>query len=86
MQSSFTAARCHEYCLFSAGAELEKRRPDTWLSCTKETERRQHLRIGWRVNYMKLIGTNSGARKLAEWIIRLGRLDQFSLAKRLLYS
>jgi hypothetical protein len=56
------------------------------LFCIEEVERRQHLRVGRRVNYRELIGTNSGARKLAEWIIRSGRLGQFSLAKRLLYS
>ena len=36
------------------------------LFCTNETERRQHLRVGQRMDYQQLIGTNSGARKLAE--------------------
>jgi hypothetical protein len=54
--------------------------------CTEEAGRRQHLRIGGRLDYRQLIGTNNGARKLAEWIVRLGRIGQFSLARRLLYS
>jgi hypothetical protein len=53
---------------------------------TEEVERRQHLRTGWRLDYQQLIGTNRGAKKLAEWMIRSGRLGQFSLAKRVLYS
>jgi hypothetical protein len=56
------------------------------LFCTDEAERRQHLRTGWRIDYQQLIVTNSGAKKLAEWMIRSGRLGQFSLARRLLYS
>jgi hypothetical protein len=56
------------------------------LFCTKEAERQQYLQVGRRVNYRELIGTNSGARELAEWIIRLERLGQFSLAECLLYS
>jgi hypothetical protein len=33
------------------------------LFCTQEAEPRQYLRVGRRVNYRELIGTNSGARK-----------------------
>jgi hypothetical protein len=56
------------------------------LFCTEEAGRRQRLRTGGPVDYQQLIGTNEGARKLAEWMIRSERLGQFSLAKRLLYS
>jgi hypothetical protein len=56
------------------------------LFCTEEAERRQHLRTGRRLDYQQLIGTSSGAKRLAEWMIRSGRLGQFSLARRLLYS
>ena len=56
------------------------------LYCTEEAERRQHLRTGQRLDYQQLIGINSGAKKLTEWMIRSGRLGQFTLAGRLLYS
>jgi hypothetical protein len=56
------------------------------LYCTEEAERRQHLRTDGRVNYQQLIGTNEGAKRFSEWMICTGRLGQFSLAMRLLYS
>jgi hypothetical protein len=56
------------------------------LFCTKEAERHRHLRTNGRVDYRRLIGTNEGAKKLTEWMMRSGRLGQFSLAKRLLYD
>jgi hypothetical protein len=59
-------------CRCGAGEETPRH---IALFCTDEAERRQQL-----------IGTNSGAKRLAEWMIRSGRLGQFSLAKRLLYS
>ena len=70
-------------CRCGAGEETPRHMS---LYCTEETERRQHLRTGRRLDYQQLIGTNSGARKLAEWMIRSGRLGQFTLARRLLYS
>jgi hypothetical protein len=42
------------------------------LFCTEEAGRRQHLRTKGRLDYQQLIGINNGARKLAEWVIRLG--------------
>jgi hypothetical protein len=56
------------------------------LYCTKEAERHQFLRTDGRRHYRRLVGTNEGARKLTEWMIRSGRLGQFSLAKKLLYN
>jgi hypothetical protein len=56
------------------------------LFCAKEARGWQHLRVDRRPDYWQPIGTNKGARKLAEWIIRLGKIGQFSLARRLLYS
>ena len=56
------------------------------LFCTEEAGRRQHIRVGGRLDYQQLIGTNRGAKALAEWMIRSGRWSQFSLARRLLYS
>ena len=46
----------------------------------EEAKRRQHLQKGQRLDYQQLIRTNSGAKKLAEWMIRSERLGQFSLA------
>jgi hypothetical protein len=56
------------------------------LYCIEEAERRQGLRTNRRIDYQQLIGTASGAKRLAEWMIRLGRLGQFSLARTLLYN
>ena len=56
------------------------------LFCTDKAERQQRLRMDGRVNFQQLIGTNSGAKRLAEWMIRSGKLGQFALARRLLYS
>lgn len=56
------------------------------LYCTEEAERWQDLCTNSRVDYQSLIGTAMGARKLAEWMIRSGRLGQFSLARSLLYN
>ena len=84
LTSSFTVAKCLEYCLLSAGVELEKRRPDTWRSSVqKKLDVTSRLRTGGRVDYRQLTGTNSWAKRLAEWMIRSGRLGQFSLARRL---
>jgi hypothetical protein len=68
-------------CRCGAGEETPRHMA---LYCTEETSRREHLRTGRRLDYRHLIGTNSGARKLTEWMIRSGRIGQFSLAKRLL--
>jgi hypothetical protein len=70
-------------CRCGAGEETPRHMA---LFCTDEAERRQHLRVGGRLDYQQLIGTNSGEKRLAEWMIRSGRLGQFSLARRLLYS
>jgi hypothetical protein len=70
-------------CRYGAGEETPRH---VALFCTDETGRRQHLRIDGRLDYQQLIGTNSGAKRLAEWMIRSGRLGQFSLARYLLYS
>jgi hypothetical protein len=70
-------------CCCGAGEETVRHMA---LYCTEETERRQSLRTNGRLNYNRLIGTANGARRLAEWVIRSGRLGQFSLARNLLYS
>src|SRR5277367_4772437 len=59
------------------------------LYCQDEAGRRDELRreeAGGALDYRWLTGTNLGARKLSRWLIRSGRLQQFSLADRLLYS
>jgi hypothetical protein len=56
------------------------------LYCIEEAGRRLGLRTNGRVNYQQLIGTASGAKQLAKWLICSGRLGQFSLARSLLYN
>jgi hypothetical protein len=51
-------------CRCSAGEETPRHMA---LYCTEEAERRQDLRTNSRVDYLSLIGTARGARKLAEW-------------------
>jgi hypothetical protein len=70
-------------CRCGAGEETPRHMA---LFCTEEAGRRQGLRTDGSINCQQLIGTNGGAKKLAEWMICSGRLGQFSLAKRLLYS
>ena len=56
------------------------------LYCIEEAGRQLGLRTNSRVNYQQLIWTVSGAKQLAKWLIYSGRLDQFSLARSLLYN
>jgi hypothetical protein len=70
-------------CRYGTGEEAARHMA---LFCTKEAGRRQHLQTGGRLDLQQLIGTNNRARKLGELIIRSGRVGQFSLARRLLYS
>jgi hypothetical protein len=70
-------------CRCGAGEEAPRHMA---LYCAEETERRQHLRTNGRVNYQQLKRTNGEAKRFSEWMICSGRLNQFSLAKPLLYS
>jgi hypothetical protein len=70
-------------CRCEAGEETVRHMA---LYCTDETERRQCLRMNGRLNYGRLIGTASGVKRLTEWMIRSGRLGQFSLARNFLYG
>ncbi len=59
------------------------------IHCRIEEERRGELRggnAGGALDYRWLTNTNQGARKLSKWLIQSGRLQQFSLADRLLYG
>ena len=70
-------------CRYGGGEETPQHMA---LFCVHEAEHRQCLQIRGRVDYRRLVGTNAGAKRLAEWMIRSGRLDQFSLVRDLLYS
>ena len=51
-----------------------------------DEESRRQLRTGGFLDYNWLLNTPEGAQKLSKWLIRLGRLQQFSLASKLLYG
>jgi hypothetical protein len=65
--------------------EQEKRKVlEDWKERWKRDRKRVERIV--RLDYQQLIGTNGGAKRLAEWMICSGRLGQFSLARHLLYS
>jgi hypothetical protein len=51
-----------------------------------DEDSQSQLRSGGFLDYNWLLGTLGGAQKLSKWLIRLGRLKQFSSASKLLYS
>ena len=55
--------------------------------CGEYEESRRWLedRRDGMVHWSELVGTPAGARRLARWMIQQGRIEQFSLANRLLY-
>jgi hypothetical protein len=56
-------------CRCRAGEETPQHMAIYCIYCIEEAERRQSLRTGGRgrVDYRQLVGTASGARRLAEW-------------------
>ena len=70
-------------CRCGAGEETPRHMA---LYCIEEAGRRLGLRTNGRVDYQRLIGTVSGAKQLAKWLICSRRLSQFSLARSLLYN
>jgi hypothetical protein len=54
--------------------EWRRNTPEVALFCTEEVGRRERLRADRRLDYQQLIGTSGGAKKLAEWMIRLERI------------
>jgi hypothetical protein len=70
-------------CRCGAGEETPRHMA---LYCIEEAGRRLGLRTNGRTNYQQLIGTASGAKQFAKWLICSGRLGQFSLARSLLYN
>jgi len=58
------------------------------VHCQKEVARREELReVGsGRLDLRKLLDTPEGARVASRWVLRSGRLPQFSLARALLYE
>ena len=51
-----------------------------------DEDSQSQLRSGGFLDYKWLLGTPGGAQKLSKWLIKLGRLKQFSLASKLLYG
>jgi hypothetical protein len=78
---SFDLARCR--C--NTGTETVKH---ILVHCPDKTARRRSLiRPGERsVDFRRLIGDLERVRAFGRWLIKLGRLEQFSLAKVLLYE
>jgi hypothetical protein len=72
-------------CLCRGGHETPRH---IVLYCIQERHRRQELKdqAGRAQAYPVLTGTKKGIKDLVQWIILSGRLGQFSLASRLLYS
>jgi hypothetical protein len=58
------------------------------LICEQEANRRDRLRLanGRPVMYRRLTSSPKGAKVFSEWMIKSGRLGQFSLARQLLYG
>ena len=58
------------------------------IHCQKEETQREELKIvgGGRLDLRKLLDTPEGAGVASRWVLRSGRLSQFSLAKALLYE
>ncbi len=70
-------------CLCGAGQETPRHMT---MFYTYEADRRHYLHIGARRTYTQLIGTDEGAKHFTKWMMFLGRLQQFALAKRLLFD
>jgi hypothetical protein len=73
--------------LCGCGGGLETPR-HVLVHCSKESERREELRRvgGGTLDFRKLLDTPEGTGVSSRWIVRSGRLHQFSLAKALLYE
>jgi hypothetical protein len=58
------------------------------IHCTQESERREELRRvgGGSLDFRRLLDTPEGAGVANRWVVRSGRLHQFSLARALLYN
>jgi hypothetical protein len=56
------------------------------VHCQKESTRRDELRTvcRGRIDFRRLLDTPEGARVVGQWVLRSGRLPQFSLARALL--
>ena len=73
--------------LCGCGGGLETPR-HVLVHCSKESERREELRRvgGGTLDFRKLLDTPEGTGVSSRWIVRSGRLHQFSLARSLLYE
>ena len=73
--------------LYTCGNSFETPR-HILIHCKKERVRREELRRpnGGGLDFKKLLDTPEGAGVTSRWIVRSGRLPQFSLARSLLYE
>ena len=75
--------------IFSAQCQCQRGEETTRhlvLFCSNYNLSRENLIIEGHLNYRQLIGTSKGAQILASWLIKSGRLGQYSLAKQLLFN
>jgi hypothetical protein len=70
-------------CQCQAGQETPRHMA---LFCKYEADRRRYLHADKRRTYAQMVGTNEGARHFVRWMMYLGRLRQFALAKGLLFD
>jgi hypothetical protein len=56
------------------------------LFCTYKADQRHLLHVSKRRTYTQMVETKDKAKHFVRWMMHLGRLAQFSLAKRLLYD
>ena len=73
--------------LCSCGTSLETPR-HILIHCNREDVQREELKraSGGRLDLRKLLDTLEGAGVASRWVLRSGRLPQFSLARVLLYE
>jgi hypothetical protein len=71
-------------CRCSAGCETPQHMV---LFCIEEADRRSELTgpMGRKWSYPQLIGDREAVKGFTRWMMRSGRLGQFSLAQRLLF-
>ena len=70
-------------CRCGAGLETPRHMA---LYCAIEADTRHYLHKEQRRTYTQMIGTNKGAKHFVRWIMFTNRLQQFALAKRLLFD
>ena len=56
------------------------------VHCERQSHRRDQLRIDGVLDLNNLLNTRDRLKKVTKWVIKSGRLQQFSLAGTLLYD